>query len=90
MSERRVVVTGMGAVTPFGLGVDRFWDGLISGQSAVSPNTLFDVSEYDVRFGGEVPGFDPKQHLDRMTIKRLDRYAQFAQIAMKEAFPCRR
>ncbi len=86
MSERRVVVTGMGAVTPFGLGVDCFWDGLISGQSAVSPNTLFDVSEYDVRFGGEVPGFDPKQHLDRMAIKRLDRYAQFAQVAMKEAF----
>jgi len=86
MGERRVVVTGMGAVTPFGMGVDCFWDGLISGYSAISPITLFDVSDYDVRFGGEVPNFNPQDHLDRMTIKRLDRYAQFAQVAMKEAF----
>lgn len=86
MSRKRVVVTGMGAVTPFGVGVDAFWDGLIEGRSAVGYTTLFDTAEYDARIGGEVPGFDPADHLDKKLIKRLDRYAQFALVAADEAF----
>jgi len=85
MAERRVVVTGIGAVTPFGVGVDRYWDGLIAGRSGLSRVSLFDTSAYDVHIGGEVPNFDPEQHLDRRIIKRLDRYAQLALVACDEA-----
>lgn len=86
IARRRVVITGMGAVTPFGVGVDRYWDALIEGRSGLSPITLFDASQYEVRIGGEVPNFDPCTHLDRKVVKRLDRYAQFALVATDEAF----
>ena len=79
------MVTGMGAVTPFGVGVDPYWEGLIEGRSGIGPVTLFDVSAFDVRFGGEIPRFDPVAHLDRRLIKRIDRYAQFALVACDEA-----
>lgn len=85
MSTRRVVITGMGAVTPFGVSVDRYWDGLVEGRSGVRPISLFDVSEFDVRIGGEIPDFDATPQLDRRAIKRLDRYAQFALVACDEA-----
>jgi len=85
MADRRVAVTGMGAVTPFGVGVDRFWDALIEGRSGISRVTLFDVSDFDVRIGGEVPAFDAAAHLDRRSIKRLDRFSQFALVASDEA-----
>ena len=83
--ERRVVVTGLGAVTPFGVSVDRLWDGLIEGRSGIRPVSLFDTAGYDVRIGGEITDFDPEKHLDRRVIKRLDRYAQFAMVATAEA-----
>lgn len=79
------MVTGMGAVTPFGVGVDPFWDGLIEGRSGVRAITLFDTSQHEVRIGGEIPSFDPEKHLDRKSIKRLDRYAQLALVATAEA-----
>ncbi len=85
MTERRVVVTGMGAVTPFGVSVGRFWDALIEGRSGIVPVSLFDAAEFDVRIGGEIPAFDPVQYLDRKLVKRLDRYAQFAMVACAEA-----
>ena len=86
MARRRVVVTGMGAVTPFGVSVDRFWDSLIEGRSGLSPVSLFDAQGYDVRIGGEVPKFDPTEYIDPKLVKRLDRFAQFALIACDEAF----
>ncbi|UCC31241.1 MAG: beta-ketoacyl-ACP synthase II [Phycisphaerales bacterium] len=86
MARRRVVVTGMGAVTPFGVSVDRFWDSLIEGRSGLSSVSLFDAQGYDVRIGGEVPKFDPTGYLDPKLVKRLDRFAQFALIACDEAF----
>ena len=83
--KRRVVVTGMGAITPFGLSVDVLWDNLIQGRSGITPVTLFDTTAYDIRFGGEIPNFVARDHLDRKLVKRLDRYAQLALIACAEA-----
>jgi 3-oxoacyl-[acyl-carrier-protein] synthase II len=75
----------MGAVTPLGLTVDRYWDGLIEGRSGITRISLFDHAAFDVHIGGEIPGFDPEPYLDRRVIKRLDRYAQFALVACNEA-----
>jgi len=86
MADRRVVVTGMGAVTPFGLTVDRFWDALIEGRSGIAPVTLFDTSGFDVRIAGECADFEATDSIDRKAIKRLDRYSQFAVVACDEAF----
>jgi 3-oxoacyl-[acyl-carrier-protein] synthase II len=85
MVDRRVVVTGMGAVTPFGLTVDRYWDGLIEGRSGVTSISSFDATDFDVRIGGGIPNFDPEVCLDRRVVKRLDRYAQLALVACDEA-----
>lgn len=86
MVNRRVVVTGMGVVTPFGVTVDRFWDALIEGRSGIGPITLFDASGFDVRIGGECVNFEITDYIDRKLIKRLDRFAQLALIATDEAF----
>ena len=85
MSSRRIVITGMGAVTPYGLGVDLFWEGLIEGRSGIGPVTLFDTSDFDVHFGGQVRNFDPATEIDRKLIKRMDPFAQLAVVATKGA-----
>ena len=84
--RRRVVVTGMGAVTPLGMGVDAYWDGLMEGRSGVGPVTLFDASEFPVRIGAECRDFVPTDHIDRKTLKRLDRFSQFGLVSCEEAF----
>ncbi|MCH7945835.1 MAG: hypothetical protein IIC73_07460 [Armatimonadetes bacterium] len=85
MVERRVVVTGMGAITPFGVSVDLLWDNLIQGRSGISPVSIFDTTGFDIRIGGEIPDFQPRDHIDRKLVKRLDRYAQLALVACAEA-----
>ena len=75
----------MGAVTPFGVTVDSFWDALLEGKSGIGPITLFDTSQFAVHFGGECPNLVPSDHLDRKLVKRLDRFAQLALIATAEA-----
>ncbi|MEK7711117.1 MAG: beta-ketoacyl synthase N-terminal-like domain-containing protein, partial [Planctomycetota bacterium] len=75
----------MGAVTPFGLTVDRYWDGLIEGRSGITAISIFDATDFDVRIGGGIPNFDPELCLDRRVVKRLDRYAQLALVACDEA-----
>jgi 3-oxoacyl-[acyl-carrier-protein] synthase II len=84
MNDRRVVITGMGAVTPYGASVDTYWEGLIEGRCAIRPITLFDTTDFDVHFGGECP-IDTGQFIDGKSLKRLDRFAQFALIACAEA-----
>lgn len=87
MSERRrVVVTGMGVVSPLGCSVDAFWERLVAGRSGIAPIQRWDASQYDVRFGGECLEFDCEPIIDRRNAKRLDRFAQFAAVAAHQAF----
>jgi 3-oxoacyl-[acyl-carrier-protein] synthase II len=83
--ERRVVITGMGAVTPLGLSVPELWQGIVEGRSGVGPITLFDPASFDTRFAAEVKGFDPTQAMDRKEARRADRFVQFAVAATQEA-----
>jgi len=75
--KRRVVVTGVGLVTPLGLGLEPTWDALLAGTSGAAPITLFDASAHRTRFACEVKGFDPLQWVDGRKLKELDRYSIF-------------
>jgi len=73
---RRVVITGMGLVTPVGIGVDENWSALCSGRSGIGPITQFDASHYATRFAGEVKNFDPTRWIDKREAKTFDRFIQ--------------
>jgi 3-oxoacyl-[acyl-carrier-protein] synthase II len=83
--KKRVVVTGIGALTPIGNTATEYWAGLVEGRNGIGPITLFDASKHDSRIAGEVKGFDPHKYMDRKDAKRMDRFAQFAVAASKEA-----
>lgn len=85
MSQPRVVITGLGAVTPLGLTVQAYWDGLIHGRSGIRKITLFDASQMPCQIAGEVPGFDPNNYMDRKTARRMPRSSQFALAAARQA-----
>lgn len=85
VDRKRVVVTGLGAITPIGNTLTEYWDGLMSGRNGIGPITLFDASRHDCRFAGEVKGYDPLLYLDRKEAKRMDRFAQFAVSGSKQA-----
>ena len=85
MFERRVVVSGMGVVTSIGMDVDTFWSNLLEGKSGVSAITIFDASPFAVRIGGECRDYHPEDHFDRKSAKRIDRFAQLAIVAAREA-----
>jgi 3-oxoacyl-[acyl-carrier-protein] synthase II len=78
MNNRRVVITGMGAVTPIGNGLKEFWEGLIEGRNGVDLITHFDTTKFDTKFAAEVKNFKPEDYLDKKSIRRLDPFAQFA------------
>jgi len=86
---RRVVVTGVGLVSPLGIGTDPTWDALRSGRSGIAPITLFDASRHSTRFAAEVKGFDPLNWVDKKDVKKMDRFIQFAvaaaDFAMKDS-----
>jgi 3-oxoacyl-[acyl-carrier-protein] synthase II len=82
---RRVVVTGMGAVTPIGLSVKEFWANALAGKSGIANITYFDTAQYDTKFAGELKGFDPHNYMDRKLAQRVDQYAQYALAAAEEA-----
>ncbi len=83
--RKRVVVTGLGAITPIGNTLAEYWDGLLSGRNGIGPITLFDASRHACKIAGEVKGYDPHEYLDRKEAKRMDRFAQFAVSASKQA-----
>lgn len=83
--RKRVVVTGLGAITPIGNSLPDYWEGLLSGRNGIAPITLFDASRHACRFAGEVKGFDPQEYMDRKEAKRMDRFAQFGVAASKQA-----
>lgn len=83
--KKRVVVTGMGAITPVGIGKDAYWQALIAGKSGIGPITRFDASEYSTQIAGEVNDFDPSLYIDKKEAKRMDRFTQFAVAASKMA-----
>jgi 3-oxoacyl-[acyl-carrier-protein] synthase II len=76
--ERRVVVTGMGAVTPLGIGVDPTWEGMRAGRSGITTIALFDATEFTSRIAGEVRGFDPASYMEVRDARHSDRFVQFA------------
>src|SRR6202011_344996 len=82
---RRVVVTGLGAVTPVGNNVSESWANLLAGCSGIDTLTLFDTSAYGVKIGGEVKNFKPEDHIPSKELRHMDRSAKFALVATKEA-----
>lgn len=83
--RKRVVVTGVGAITPIGNTPAQYWEGLISGRNGIGEITLFDASHHDCRIAGEVKNFDPHEYMERKEAKRMDRFAQFGVSAAKQA-----
>jgi 3-oxoacyl-[acyl-carrier-protein] synthase II len=85
MYLKRVVVTGIGALTPLGNTLDSFWKGLLAGKSGAAPITLFDASKFKTRFACELKDYDPLNYLDRKDARKIDRYCQLALAASDEA-----
>lgn len=86
MIERnRVVITGLGVVTPIGTGKDNFWAALKAGTNGIGKITCFDATDFTAQIAGEVPDFDPAQFIDKKELKRMDRFTQFALAASKLA-----
>ncbi len=85
MELKRVVVTGLGAITPIGKNIPEFWENLVNGVSGAGPITLFDASKFKTQFACEVKDFDPTLYMDRKEARKMDRYTQFAMAVAKEA-----
>jgi len=85
MNKRRVVVTGLGMISPLGVGNDVTWQGLIEGRSGIGPITKFDVSAYPCRIAGEVKGFDPEQWIEKKEVKKSDTFIHYAVAAAQMA-----
>lgn len=76
--KNRVVITGIGVISPIGTGKDAFWQALLEGKNGIGKITRFDAADYGAQIAGEVKDFDPKDYIDRKEARRMDRYAQFA------------
>jgi 3-oxoacyl-[acyl-carrier-protein] synthase II len=85
MTSRRVVVTGMGALTPIGNDLESYWNGLISGTSGCANITHFDASNFKTKFACELKGFDPADHFEKKEFRRYDRFSQYGIVAANEA-----
>src|SRR2546421_1181139 len=83
--RRRVVVTGLGMITPLGSTVEKTWDGILAGKSGIGPITRFDPTGLDTTIAGEVRDFDPLDYMDRKEIRRSDRFVHFAVAAAGQA-----
>ncbi|MBT8255616.1 MAG: beta-ketoacyl-ACP synthase II [Bacteroidia bacterium] len=85
MELKRVVVTGLGALTPIGNTIPEYWDGLKNGKSGCAPITYFDTEKFKTKFACEVKNYDPQEHFDRKEARKLDRFAQYALVSSDEA-----
>ena len=85
MSRQRVVVTGMGAITPIGNDVSEFWESLISGVSGAANITYFDASKFKTKFACEIKGYNPEDYFERKEARKMDRFAQYALVSVDEA-----
>lgn len=85
MQLKRVVITGLGALTPVGNSAPDTWRALVNGENGIAPITAFDASQYKTQFAGEVKGFDPTTVIDKKEVRRMDRYAQFSVCVADEA-----
>ncbi len=83
--ERRVVITGMGAITPIGNNIEEFWNGIKTKQCGIDEITRLDASDLKVKLAAEVKNFNPEEHFDRRTARRMDLYSQYAVVASREA-----
>ena len=83
--KRKVVITGIGIVSPVGIGKEQFWDSLIQGKSGIDYITRFDVTDYPTKIAGEVTDFDPHKYINKKEAKRMDRFTQYAVAASKMA-----
>lgn len=83
--NKRVVITGLGAITPIGKNLADYWDALLQGKSGVGAVTLFDASDHACQIAAEVKDFDPHKYLDKKDAKRMDRFAQFGVCASIQA-----
>ena len=84
--ERRVVITGLGALTPIGNNTNEFWDGIKEGKCGIDQITKFDTTNFKVKLAAEVKGYNPEDHFDRREAKRLDKFSQYAMVASREAW----
>jgi 3-oxoacyl-[acyl-carrier-protein] synthase II len=85
MELKRVVVTGLGALTPIGNDVNEYWEALMHGKSGAAPITQYDAEKFKTKFACEVKGFDVLEHMDRKEARKLDRFSQFAMVSATEA-----
>ncbi|MCY0880481.1 MAG: beta-ketoacyl synthase N-terminal-like domain-containing protein, partial [Firmicutes bacterium] len=85
MPLSRVVVTGMGAITPIGIGIEMFKEGLFQGRSGIDKVSRFDASDYPTQIAAEIKDFDPLQYFDRKDTHHMDRFTQLALVAAREA-----
>ena len=85
MKLKRVVVTGLGAITPIGNDVSTYWDNLIAGKSGCAPITYFDTEKFKTKFACEIKNFDPLDYFNRKEARKLDRFSQYAMVSSKEA-----
>lgn len=85
MTKKRVVVTGLGAISPFGIGVDKFWNNIIEGKSGITLTSSINLDRHPVKISGEVKDFNPDDYMDPKEAKKMDRFTQFALVAAEEA-----
>src|SRR5690349_24662209 len=85
MQQKRVVVTGLGALTPLGNSVAEFWNNLIEGKSGAAPITKFDTTKFKTKFACEVKNFDPLNYFEKSEVRKIDPFAQYALASTDEA-----
>lgn len=85
MNLKRVVVTGLGALTPIGNNIDEYWNGLVNGKSGCAPITYFDTENFKTKFACEIKNYSPTDYFDRKEARKLDKFAQYAIVASEEA-----